>query len=143
MSTRRNLSSLRSYSGAEPIQHNIPSAYPPQQPCHLIVDPETNREVQAIIAGASPSAIYFNTPPRDINEIVDVINQAINNGMTPYYWSRTRHVYLPITQALTIRKFYPPGVSAKEVVFYLVVEILGTEREVDVGTICSIDDVNF
>jgi len=131
---------LQSYNKGIPLMEN-------GSPCYLIVDPQTYQEIHQILQGLSYLQPYALSEeemiePRDINEIVDVINHAIREGLTPYYWSRTRNRYLPITKAIRIT-WYNPGISKKYTIYSVEVEVFGAYREVNLNNICSIQGVNL
>ena len=135
-----NFARVSLYRGSEPLYNRSRCNY-----CQLIVDPDTYREIRAILLGSSPLIAYSSEeiPIRDINQLIDVINTAIANGSIPYYWSRTRHVYFPITRAISVTQ-WKSGYSGKDVEYNLNLEILGAVREVNVNHICSIEDaVNY
>jgi len=134
------LPSLQSYNRRIPLMNNGTS-------CYLIVDPQTYQEISEILQSVSYLQPYILSEeeiiePRDINEIVDVINHAIRQGLTPYYWSRTQNRYLPITRAIRIT-WYNPGLSKKYTIYSVELEVFGVYREVNLNNICSIQGVNL
>ena len=137
-----SLNILKSYHGKQ-FQYN-------HNNCSLIVDPNTYREIKNILLSVNSLQMYeLSTSSdesdiinRDISEIVDIINHAIQNGLIPYYWSKTKNIYLPINRALGIEK-YNPGISLKHTTYYLVILILGVERKISIYDICPIDQLGL
>jgi hypothetical protein len=139
---RRTLTNLSSYSRNHPLERRGSSGID-VGPCLLIVDATTANEIDSIRHGTSMSQAYSleSDDGRDLNEIVDVLNGAIQAGNVPYYWSQSQRRYYPIIRALRLERAPNVGFSAKESTYQVIVRVGSLERPVNIHSICSIDEV--
>lgn len=142
---RRRLTELPNYRGNGPLESRR-SGQPVTHQCSLIVDPITENEIDVIRSGSRFGYMYTEEEEssyRDINEIINVLNSAIQQGNTPYYWSRTQNRYYPISRALRLEIRPLVGFSGKEASYDVIVRVGSLERPVNINSICSIDVVSF
>jgi hypothetical protein len=138
------LPELVNYRGTNPLESRLVPV-PDVKVCFLIVDPGTAHEISTIQYGSQYGRLYQGAwnPARDLNEIVDLLNEDIENGRVPYYWSRTQQRYYPISRVLRIERTPSMGLSVKESGYQVIVRVGTLERPVNINSICAIDEVEF
>jgi hypothetical protein len=142
---RRTLSELVNYRGSNPLESRLVPV-PDVKVCSLVVDPGTAHEIATILQyGSQYGRLYQGAwnPARDLDEIVDILNEDIRAGKVPYYWSRTQQRYYPISRALRLERTPSAGLSVKESGYQVIVRVGTLERPVNINSICSIDEVEF